>query len=303
VVSGRELVVLGTSSQAPTRTRAHPGAVLRWDDEVVLFDPGEGTQRQLTLAGIPAGRITRICLTHLHGDHCLGLPGVLQRMGRDGAGSVDLYFPASGQEYVDRLRHASASAFELEVREHPVSADGLVDTWPGLTLHAAALDHRVDACGWRLQEPDGRRMVPALLESAGVTGPLVGRIVRDGVLDLEGRRVRLEEVSEPRAGQAFAYVMDTRLCDAAVAIARGVDLLVCESTYLETETDLAAAYAHLTAAQAGKVAADAGARFLVLMHYSARHTDEDAFAAEARTIFPAVHAARDLDRIPVPHRR
>jgi ribonuclease Z len=299
----REVVVLGTSAQVPTRTRSHPGAVLRWDDEVVLLDPGEGTQRQLTHAGIAAGSITRICVTHLHGDHCLGLPGVLQRMGLDGAASVDLYYPASGQQYVDRLRRASASAFELDVREHPVSADGLVDTWPGLALHAAALDHRVDAYGWRLQEPDGRRMVPALLEAAGVTGPLVGRLVRDGALTVGERRVTLEEVSEPRPGQSFAYVMDTRLCDAAVTIARGVDLLVCESTYLETEADLAASYAHLTARQAAQIAASAGARSLVLMHYSQRHTDEEVFAVEAGEVFTPVHAARDLDRIPVPPRR
>ena len=149
-MSGRELVALGTASQVPTRTRAHQASVLRWDAEVVLFDPGEGAQRQLTLAGIPAGSITRICLTHLHGDHCLGLPGVLQRMALDGRGRpVDLYFPAAGQAYVDRLRHASAAADGPEVREHPVDADGIVDRWPGLVLSARALDHRVPTYGWR----------------------------------------------------------------------------------------------------------------------------------------------------------
>src|SRR3954451_5853868 len=175
----RELVVLGTSSQVPTRTRAQHGAVLRWDDEVVLFDPGEGTQRQLTLAGVPAARITRICLTHLHGDHCLGLPGVLQRMVLDGVDRpVDLYFPASGQEYVDRLRRASVAHDTLEVREHPVRGAGEVDRWPGLVLHAAALEHRTETYGWRLQEPDGVRMLPDRLEQHGVRGPDVGRLAR-----------------------------------------------------------------------------------------------------------------------------
>ena len=302
-MSIRELVVLGTSSQAPTRSRAHPGAVLRWDDEVVLLDPGEGTQRQLTLAGIAAGSISRILLTHLHGDHCLGLPGVLQRMTLDGARSVDLWFPAAGQEYVDRLRHASVAHEGLDVREHPVDSDGLVDRWPGLELHARALDHRTPTYGWRLQEPDGRRMLPARLAEAGVHGPDVGRLVRDGVLDVGGRPFRVEDVSEPRPGQSFAVVMDTRVCDAAVELARQVDLLVCESTYLTGEADLAEAYAHLTAAQAGRIAADAGARRLVLMHYSARHSEEQVFAAEARRHFADVHAARDLDRVPVPPRR
>ena len=302
-MSNRELVVLGTSSQVPTRERAHHGAVLRWDDEVVLFDPGEGTQRQLTLAGVSAASITRICLTHLHGDHCLGLPGILQRMALDGVDRpVDLYFPASGQEYVDRLRHASAARDALVVREHPVRGDGLVDTWPALALHARALDHRVETYGWRLEEPDGRRMLPEALAAHGVEGAAIGRLVRAGVVHVDGRRVAVEEVSEPRPGQAFAFVMDTRRCEAAVELARDVDLLVCESTYLTSEEDLADSYAHLTAAQAGQIAAAAGARRLVLTHYSQRHSDEALFAEEARRHFPDVHAARDLDRVPVPPR-
>jgi ribonuclease Z len=303
-MSVRELVVLGTSSQVPTRQRAHHGAFLRWDDEGILFDPGEGTQRQLTLAGVPATAITRICITHLHGDHCLGLPGVLQRMSLDGAEHpVDLYFPASGQEYVDRLRRACAAHVTVEVREHPVSRNGLVDSWPGLELHAAALDHRVEAFGWRLQEPEGRRILPERLAAHGIAGPDVGRLQREGSVEVAGAVVGLEEVSEPRPGQSFAFVMDTRLCPAAVELARGVDLLVCESTYLTGEEDLASSYAHLTAAQAARIAAEAGARRLVLTHFSQRHADESVFATEARALFPDVHAARDLDRVPVPPRR
>jgi ribonuclease Z len=303
-VSVRELVVLGTSSQVPTRERAHHGAFLRWDDEGVLFDPGEGTQRQLTLAGISAASITRICITHLHGDHCLGLPGVLQRMGLDRVDRpVDLYFPASGREYVDRLRRASVAHEAFEIREHPVDTDGLVDTWPDLALHARALDHRVETYGWRLQEPDGRRMLPDRLAAHGVHGPDVGLIQREGSLEVEGRRIRLEEVSAPRRGQVFAFVMDTRACDAAVDLARGADLLVSESTFLSAEEDLAATYGHLTAAQAGRIATEAGVRRLVLTHYSQRHPDESDFAAEAGRVFSDVHAARDLDRIAVPPRR
>lgn len=300
----RELVVLGTASQVPTRTRAHHGALLRWDREVVLFDPGEGTQRQLTLAGVSAASITRICITHLHGDHCLGLPGVLQRMVLDGARQpVDLYYPASGQEYVDRLRRASAAAVTPPVREHPVAVDGLVDRWPGLTLEARALDHRIDTYGWRLQEPDGRRMLPERLAARGIGGPAVGELAREGRLEVGDSVVTVEDVSEPRRGQSFAFVMDTRPCAGALELARGVDLLVAESTFLSDEVELAEKYAHLTAAQAATLAAEAGVRRLVLTHYSGRHPDESLFEAEARAIFPDVHAARDLDRIPVPPRR
>src|SRR5215471_5941332 len=105
-VANRELVVLGTASQAPTRTRNHNGYFLRWDDEGLLFDPGEGTQRQMLLAGVTAHQVTRICVTHFHGDHCLGLPGVLQRMALDQVtGTVEVAYPASGADMFDRIRH------------------------------------------------------------------------------------------------------------------------------------------------------------------------------------------------------
>jgi ribonuclease Z len=303
-VTDRELVVLGTSSQVPTRTRAHHGALLRWGDEAILLDPGEGTQRQLTLAGVSPSSITRICITHLHGDHCLGLPGVLQRLALDGLERpVDLYFPASGQEYITRLRHSTATARGVEVREHPVHEDGVVHEGPRYALHAVALDHRIDTFGWRLQEHDGRRMLPDALAARHISGPDVGRLQRDRSLSTEEGVVRLEEVSAPRPGQVFAFVMDTRSCRAAVELARGADLLVAESTYLSSEADLAAEHAHLTAADAGRIAAEAGARRLVLTHYSQRHQDEQLFAEEAQQHFQDVHAARDLDRIPVPPRR
>lgn len=307
-MSRRELVVLGTSSAVPTRDRAHPGAVLLWDDEVVLLDPGEGTQRQLTLAGVSAASVTRICLTHLHGDHCLGLPGVLQRRLHDGTTApVDLYYPAAGQAYVDRLRRSTATAVLPEVREHPVTVGGpepeVVDRWGGLRLLAAPLDHRVPALGWRVQEDDGVRLLPERLAARGLAGPAVGRLVRDGSVTTPHGVVRLDEVSTPRPGQAFAFVMDTRVCDGAAALARGADLLVTESTYLADEAELAERHAHLTADQAGRLAAEAGARRLVLMHYSARHPGTDVFALEAGRHHGDVHAARDLDRVPLPPRR
>ncbi len=304
-MSVRELVVLGTSSQVPTRTRSHQAAVLRWDDEVVLFDPGEGTQRQLTHAGVAAASISRICVTHLHGDHCLGLPGVLQRIALDGRREpVDLYFPAAGQRFVDRLRTSTESGPGPEVREHPVDADGVVDTWPGLVLSARALDHRVPAYGWRLVEPDGRRVLRDRLDATGLSGPDVGRLLRDGEVVVDGRAVRADDVTVPRRGQVFAFVMDTRRCAAAVELCRDADLAVVESTYLRTEAALAQDYAHLTAADAARIAAGAGVRRLVLTHYSSRHPDEEVFADEAREVAPGldVVAAKDLDRIEVPRR-
>lgn len=301
--SSRELVVLGTASQVPTRHRNHVGAVLRWEDEAILFDPGEGTQRQLLLAGVSAPSITRVCLTHLHGDHSLGLPGVFQRMALDGVSRpIDLHFPAGGAQYVERLLGAVPGGMGVDVRLRPVTGDGVVAEGARFALLAGALEHRIETYGYRLQEPDDRRMLPERLAEAGVEGPAIGILQRNGELLLDGRRLLVEDFSVPRRGQAVAYVMDTRWCEGAVALARDADLLACEATFLERDADLAHRYQHLTAAQAGRLAATAGARKLVLLHFSQRYTDGDAFAEEASREFADVVAASDLDRIPVPRR-
>jgi ribonuclease Z len=306
-VSGRELVVLGTASQAPTRSRNHNGYLLRWDGEGVLFDPGEGTQRQMLFAGVTASQITRICVTHFHGDHCLGLPGVLQRMSLDRVTHlVDACYPAHGQEIFTRLRHAALFRDVLNLRERPVDGAGPVLRSASFRLEAHPLSHTVPTIGYRLAEPDGRRMIPDRLAAAGISGPDIGRLQREGRLAADGRVVTVEQVSEPRPGQRFAFIMDTRLCDAAFALADGADLLVCESTFANGEAALARDYGHLTAGQAGQIADQARARLLVLTHFSQRYDADGSqrLADQAAAVFGGeVVLAHDLDRIPVPPRR
>ncbi|MHA6617015.1 ribonuclease Z [Pseudonocardia sp. DLS-67] len=304
-MSGRELVVLGTASQAPTRTRNHNGYLLRWDGEGFLFDPGEGTQRQMLLAGVASSAVTRICVTHFHGDHCLGVPGVVQRLSLDGVTHpVFAHFPASGREYFARLRHASSFHEIADVREEPVERDGVLASGPRGVLEARRLDHPVEAFGYRFAEPGGRRMLPGRLAERGISGPDVGRLQREGELDVGGRTVRLADVSVPRRGQRFAFVMDTRLCDGVYALADGVDMLVIESTFLAEDEWLARTYGHLTARQAGSVAAECGVRKLVLTHFSQRYPDPTRFAAEAAEVFGGeIVVAEDLAHVPLPPRR
>jgi ribonuclease Z len=312
-VSNRELVVLGTASQAPTRSRNHNGYFLRWDDEGLLFDPGEGTQRQMLFAGVTASQVTRICITHFHGDHCLGLPGVLQRMSLDRVPHlVEACYPAQSQPVFGRLRHAALFRDVLRLRELPVSGPGpvtgagaLTGTAASFRLEARPLSHSVPTVGYRLVEPDGRRMLPDELAARGIQGPDIGRLQRDGRLAAGGRVVTLEQVSEPRPGQRFAFVMDTRLCDAAFALADRADVLVCECTFADAEAALAREYGHLTAGQAGRIAAQCGVRLLVLTHFSQRYESAGArrLAGEAAAAFGGeVVLARDLARIPVPPR-
>lgn len=303
-MSGREVVVLGTASQAPTRTRNHVAAFLRFDGLGLLVDCGEGTQRQMLCAGVTASSVDRICITHAHGDHCLGLPGVLSRRALDGVpGPVALHCPASA---VPRLRLLTDFALEgggPELDWRPAGEAGAeLAAEDGWRLETAPLDHRVPAVGYRLVESDGVRMLPDRLTAAGVSGPDVGLLQREGRLDHLGREVALAEVSEPRRGQRVAFVMDTRLCDGAYALADGADLLVCEATFLDRDARLADDYKHLTARQAARLARECGVRRLVLTHFSQRYPDPAQFAAEAGEEHGDVVVAQDLDVVPVPPR-
>ena len=306
-MSDRELVILGTASQAPTRRRNHNGYFLRWDGEGLLFDPGEGTQRQMLFADVTASQITRICITHFHGDHCLGLPGVLQRIALDQVQHVvEVCFPAENREVYGRLRHAALFRDVLNVMERPVDGSGPVAVASSFRLEARSLSHGVPTVGYRLVEPDGRRMLADELAARGITGPDIGRLQREGRLVVDGQVVTVDQVSEPRRGQRFAFVMDTRLCDGAFALADQADMLVCESTFAATEAEFAREWGHLTAGQAGQLAAQSGARLLVLTHFSQRYESEqgERLLREAEAAFGGeVVLARDLDRVPVPPRR
>ncbi|MFJ6663707.1 ribonuclease Z [Streptomyces sp. NPDC091383] len=301
-MSVRELVVLGTASQVPTRHRNHNGYLLRWDGEGILFDPGEGTQRQMLRAGVAAHDLNRLCVTHFHGDHSLGLAGVIQRINLDRVPhEITAHYPASGQRFFDRLRYATAYRETVGVTEVPVTADGALAVTPAYTLDARRLSHPVESYGYRLTEPDGRRMLPERLAAHGIKGPDVGVLQREGRLG----DVTLEEVSEVRRGQRFAFVMDTRLCEGVYTLAEGCDLLVIESTFLDEDEELAVEHGHLTAGQAGVVARGAGVRHLVLTHFSQRYAEPGEFERQARAAGFAgeLTVAYDLQRVPVPKRR
>ncbi len=250
-------------------------------------------------AGVSASDVHWLCLTHFHGDHCLGVPGVVQRVSRDrGAHPVNAVYPASGEVYWRRLRHAAVFADTAVIDEHPVSGE-LAGVGP-LTAHR--LSHPVESYGYRLQEPHGRRMLPDRLAAHGIRGPEIGELQRTGSV----RGVTLDQVSAPRPGQSAAFVMDTRLCDAVFRLADGADLLVIEATFLSAEAALAEEYGHLTAHQAGVVAAESRVRRLVLTHFSERYgyDREPDFLAEVRRSYDGeVLLARDLMRVPVPRRQ
>ncbi|RRD05138.1 ribonuclease Z [Arachnia propionica] len=300
-MSDLRFTALGTSSLVPTRTRNHNGYHLAWRGTSLLFDCGEGTQRQLTHAGIGVRSLQVIALTHLHGDHCLGLPGVLQRISLERPSHpVVVTFPAESREYVERLHRASIYHDQAEIVFLPVEAADepreILST-PRFVLSAASLDHRVPTVGYRVEEPPGIAFDKVALAERGIQGPRVGQLRREGRIEVDGRVTTLEEVSRPRERASLAFIMDTRPCRGAELLAKGVDLMVMEATYADDCAHLAVEHGHSTAAQAAEVAVAAGARRLALTHFSTRYTDTGQHLAEAGAIHPDVVTLEDLDQL------
>lgn len=298
-MSCRDLTILGCSSQQPTRFRNHSGYLLRWNGEGLLFDPGEGTQRQFIYANIAPPVVNRIFISHFHGDHCLGLGSFLMRLNLDKVTHpIHCYYPASGKKYFDRLRYGTIYHETIHVVEHPVHKAGIVEDDGRFKIEAVFLDHGVDNIGWRITEPTTRKFDETKLAAAGVRGPLVRQLHEKGSLIIQDKTVYLDDVSRIRPGDTFAVVIDTRKCPQAIEIARGAKILLCESTYAEEHADLAYKHFHLTAKQAGEIAKEAGAGQLILTHFSARYQNTRDLEREAREVFPNTHAAEDLKVFP-----
>lgn len=300
-MSVRDLIILGSSSQQPTRQRNHGAYLFRWNEEGLLFDPGEGTQRQFIYANVAPTVVTRIFISHFHGDHCLGLGSMLMRLNLDKVTHpIHCYYPASGKKYFDRLRYGSSYHETITVVEHPVSAPGLVQDDGCFRIEAAFLEHGIDNIGWRVTEPDTRKFDQAKLNAHQIRGPVMKELIEKGEIIIDGQTVKIGEVSWIRPGDSIAVVIDTRYCQNAIDIAKDARILLCESTYMEEHKDLAYQHFHLTAKQAATIAKQANVRQLILTHFSARYLNLYDVEAEAQAVFPNTQTAEDLKVFPFP---
>jgi ribonuclease Z len=248
-----------------------------------------------------------VFITHLHGDHFNGLPGLLSTMGLDRrTRELTLAGPPGVREYLNTLERLRVIFinYPLEVKELTSSADlKAVFEAADYTVTARPLDHRLFALGYRVDERarPGRFNVARARELRVAEGPLWGRLQagNDVTLD-DGRTIHSSDVlGAPRPGKSVAYCLDTRPCAASIELARGVDLLIHEATYTEEFAAEAREYGHSTAAQAARTARDAGARKLLITHFSTRYPDPAALLEEARAIFPETILAEDLMEIQV----
>ena len=205
--------------------------------------------------------------------------------------------------YFHHLQHASIYYNTATIEAHPIENEGILFSNNTLTISTKKLDHTVESWGYRIDEPDDVTLIPEKLKALNLQGPLIGKLKKEGAVDIDNQKITLDDVSIKKPGQSFAFVMDTRYCENALALAAGVDVLVAESTFLHEHASEAYAHGHLTAAQAATIAKRAQAKQLVLTHFSQRYGDHGHFVEEAEAVFPHVIAMNDGDSIDIQKKR
>jgi ribonuclease Z len=298
------ITLLGTGAAVPSVDRNVAALAVQREGETILFDCGEGTQRQMMRYGVSFA-FREIFFTHYHADHMLGVTGLLRTLGlQDRTTPITLYGPRGAQRILGAAvgLGIERNRFEVEIVEIAV---GERLNRGDYDIVAFQTDHRADTVGYALVEHTrlGRFNPDKARELAIPEGPLWGRIHKGEAIELpDGRRVEPAElVGEPRRGRKLVYTGDTRPCASVVEAAAGADLLVHEATFGEEERARAVETGHSTAAQAAEVARQAGARRLVLTHISPRYTrDAPELLAEAKAVFPETLVARDGLTIDVP---
>jgi ribonuclease Z len=300
-----ELVMLGTAASAPSIQRGLPSQVVLWRDERFLVDCGEGTQRQILRSGIGFRRLQRVLLTHGHLDHILGLGGLISTFARwEAVDKLEIY---GGRWTLDRVEDL---IFRVVLRgaRPPVPVD-LIDIRSGVLLEnddfevvAFPVVHRGPGCfGYLFREKPRRPFLPEKAEALGVpAGPIRRDLVNGKAVTLaDGRIIHPDDVLGPdRPGVSLALVGDIGQIDGLSEVVRDVDVLVCEATYLERDSEMARHFGHLTAAQAAQLAREAGVRRLVLNHLSQRYRVRE-ILEETGPIFANAVVARDFDRFTI----
>jgi ribonuclease Z len=300
-----QLTFLGTSSGIPTRSRNVSSIALRLPQraEVWLFDCGEGTQHQILRSDIRVSQITRIFVTHMHGDHIYGLMGLLASCGLAGNPSrIDIYGPPNLDAYLKACSRYSQTHFSYPVKVHTVSP-GILYEDNEFSVSCDALTHRVPAFGYRVAEKDrkGRLNVERATALGIPSGPLYGKLKRGEWVTLpDGRRINGADLCGPaEVGRKFVYCTDTIYCENAVKLATDADVLVHEATFAHQDAELAYQRLHSTSTMAAQVALAAQVKQLVMTHFSPRYAPGNAITLdnvlnEARAIFPETIMAHDF---------
>ncbi len=299
-----KVTLLGTGGAIPTLRRSLPAVALQREGDIFLFDCGEGTQVQITRAGLSPGKLCAILLTHLHGDHVTGLPGLLMTIMHQAREKPLLIFgPQGTKEFVAMFRKCLGfnPTYDLDIRE---VSEGRFFSGRGFWIEAVEVDHRLRTFAFSLEEKQRPgRFFPEKARELGIPeGPSFGKLQRGETLTLpSGVLVTPDMVmGPPRKGRKFAYVTDTRPCPSVVKIAEEADLLIHEGMFASDMEEEAFKKAHSTVAQAAQTAREARVKKLVVTHISPRYLHIGELIREARSIFPQTIIGKDLMQFEIP---
>jgi ribonuclease Z len=302
---GLSVIFLGTAGSIPTPQRGLPAIAIRRKGELILFDCGEGTQRQMIQAGVGFHRRTKVFITHMHGDHMLGLPGLFQTMSLlDREKKLEIYGPPGIKTFVETMKRTIQFKLIFPIEVSETEDVGLVCEEREYEVHATWADHVIPSLAYALVEKARPgRFYPEKAKVLKIPeGPLWSRLQRGSTVELpDGRVARPRDVMGPsRPGRKVVYTGDTRPSNSLVKLAEKADLLIHDATFDDELLEKAQEDGHSTASQAAKTAKEARAKKLVLVHVSARYKAPDLLLEQAREIFPNVNVAEDFMRIDLP---
>ena len=296
-----EIIFLGTSSAVHSKDRNHPSIALKAFGEVFLFDCGEATQKQILKTNISPMKISKIFLTHYHGDHILGLPGLLQSMSLNGREKkLTIYGPKGLNKIKDAIYSLGYCAIEYPVEFIEIDS-GIIEDNEEYFIQAQRVKHNVPALAYAIEEKKKPRFLRDKAIELGVpVGPAFGRLHNGEEVEIDGRIIKPEQVlGEPRKGIKITYSGDTRPCEEMIMLARDSTILIHESTFLKQDYTNAEEYAHSTSIDAAYVAKDSNSKELILTHISTRYSDDytEIMLKEAQSVFENTRLANDFMEI------
>ena len=293
-----QITFLGTSSMVPTKERNQIAVFLSYGSQGILFDCGEGTQRQFKIAGISITKVDKVLISHWHGDHVLGLPGLMQSLSStDYAKTLEIYGPAGTKKRMEKMFEAFVFDKRLSFVVKEIKS-GIFFENEDFKIEAYPLEHGIETLGYRFIEKDKRKIDVNKIKKLGIPeGPLLGKLQQGKSIEHNGKKINAEEVTFIEEGKKVAYVTDTVLCDNCYKVAEDADLLISEATYSSKLVGKSEEYGHMTARQSGQIANKANVKQLALIHFSARYKNTQELEEDARDIFDNVICANDFMKI------
>ncbi|WP_405305816.1 ribonuclease Z [Methanobrevibacter sp.] len=292
-----EVTFLGTSSAVHSKDRNHPSIAAKAFGDVFLFDCGEGTQRQILFTNVSPMKISKIFITHFHGDHILGLPGLLQSMSLNGRESkLTVYGPRGLNKIKDAIYSFGYCAIEYPVEFIEIGT-GIIEETDEYVIKAQSVRHNVPSLAYSIEEKKKPRFLREKAIELGVpVGPAFGKLHNGEEVEIDGKIIKPEQVlGPPRKGIKLTYSGDTRPCEEMIMFAKDSTLLIHESTFIQKEAQNAEDYGHSTSQDAAFVARESNSEKLIITHISTRYGEEYAqiMLKEAQEIFENTELARD----------